>query len=110
MDKKVITALYGIVFLLLITISNVYSDTLYAGLECAEYHFWPFPSASWLTEVCHSMASSFPGSIPTINWVVNSFDESTNEEFFDYFDDHGVAVLLQVSLEGQIFSKKISFY
>ncbi len=99
MKKKISFYVFSIIFVLTIVSSSFSVDTLYAGLRCSSYGFWPMPSAKWLSETSELMALRFYKKgrvvIPSVIWIYCTFDYYTTEDYLDYFDDHGVKVLLQ---------------
>jgi len=100
MGKKVSFNLLSIIFVFTIVFSSYSADTLYAGLRCSDYGFWPMPSAKWLTETSELMALRFTKKgrvvIQCVIWIHSTFDYYTTEEYLDYFDTHGVKALLQI--------------
>ncbi len=99
MRRKITIAAFSFIITLMFTVNCFSADTLYAGLRCSEYGFWPMPSAKWLTETSELMALRFYKKdrvvIPSIIWIYSTFDYYTTEDYLDYFDDHGVKVILQ---------------
>lgn len=103
MSKNVSLKILSVMLLFAFAFSSVKAgqanDTLYAGLRCSSYGFWPMPSAEWLKETSQFMANRFYKNgrvvIPCVIWIYCTFDYYTTEEYLDYFDDHGVKVILQ---------------
>ena len=95
MNKKVLIKALSVIFIFTVTFSSVTAGELYAGIRCSEYGFWPQPTTSWLGNAAKSMASRF-NATPCVVWIVDTWDDGTNEEFLDYFDNNGIKAILQV--------------
>ena len=95
MNKKVLIKAISVIFIVTITFSNASAGDLYAGIRCSEYGFWPKPTTSWLGNAVKSMASRF-NATPCVAWICDTWDDGTNEQFLDYFDNNGIKAILQV--------------
>lgn len=95
MNKKVLINALCFIFIVTVAFSRVTAAELYAGIRCSEYGFWPKPTTSWLGNAVKSMASRF-NATPCVVWICDTWDDGTNEQFLDYFDNNGIKVILQV--------------
>jgi hypothetical protein len=95
MNKKSLIKALCVIFICAAVFSSTSAKEIYAGIRCSEYGFWPQPTTSWLGNAVKSMASRFDAT-PCVVWIVDTWDDWTNEEFLDYFDNNGIKVILQV--------------